>query len=293
MRSMGVISSMAPVRVFDVETTGIDPSEHRVIEIAAFDLYPDNRIERVGAYLTNPGRSIPPEASAKHHLTDGDVASAPPFGAVWAHFANGPTVYAAHNCEFEQGYIPAPQETRWICTYKCALRAWPDAPGHSNQALRYWIGLDSMTGFDRKSAAVAHRAEPDAYVTTWLLMILLGKHSLDELLQWTKEPKFYARLPFGKHRSKKWAEVPADYLEWMCDQRDMDADWRYGAKIELKRRELGAGQRQNGQRTSRQQSATNHNGRVDGCKRTKPKTVIVPQKSLGFRRIWDVIFPPD
>jgi hypothetical protein len=25
----------------------------------------------------------------------------------------------------------------WICTYKCALRVWPDLDGHSNQELRY------------------------------------------------------------------------------------------------------------------------------------------------------------
>src|SRR5262245_25865334 len=33
-------------------------------------------------------------------------------------------------------------EVPWLCTYKSALRAWPDAPRHSNSVLRYWLGID-------------------------------------------------------------------------------------------------------------------------------------------------------
>jgi exodeoxyribonuclease X len=226
------------IRVFDLETTGIDPQEHRVIEIAAFDLHPDGRIEHVGAHLVNPGRAIPPEASAVHHLIDDDVAAAPSFENVWsAYQETAPVYYAAHNCEFEQGYIPTPPGTQWICTHKCALRAWDDAPSHGNQVLRYWIGLDRADGFDRQTAAKAHRAEADAYVTAWVLRTLLDSVSVDQLLAWTAEPKIYPSLNFGKHRGQKWAGVPGDYLQWLRDgQHQMEDAWRYGAKVELQRR---------------------------------------------------------
>jgi exodeoxyribonuclease X len=228
---------MPIIRIFDVETTGIEPKEHRVVEIAAFDLHANNRIERVGAYLVNPGRVIPPEASAVHHLIDADVAGAHPFDNVWARYlANAPVVYAAHNCAFEQSYIPTPEGTQWICTHKSSLRVWPDAPGHSNQVLRYWLGLGGKVGFDRQLASPAHRAEPDAYVTAWVLSMLLGATSFENLITWTKEPKVYPRMTFGKHRGQKWSDVPVDYLQWMCNQRDMDTDWQYGAKLELERR---------------------------------------------------------
>jgi len=229
---------MPIIRIFDVETTGFDPTEHRVVEIAAFDLHPDNRIERVGTHLVNPGRPIPAEASAVHHLTDTDVANAQPFDTVWASYLPGaPVFYAAHNCDFEQRYIPTPVGTQWICTYKCALWAWAHAPGHSNQILRYWIGLDKTNGFDRRLAAQAHRAEPDAYVTAWLMLNLLGAASFDDLIAWTKEPKLYPILTFGKHRGQKWSAIPSDYLKWLRDgQHQMEADWRLGAKIELERR---------------------------------------------------------
>lgn len=228
------------IRVFDVETTGLDPKEHRVIEIAAFDLYQETgAIKGVRSQLCDPGRKIPPEASAVHHLTDADVAGAPLFGKVWAEqFAPGaPLLFAAHNCEFEQAYLPTPEHTQWICTYKCALRAWPGAPGHNNQVLRYWLDLDTREGFDRGLASLAHRAEPDAYVTAWILRELLKTVHATELVVWTKEPKHFAVINFGKHRGMKLADVPTDYLQWLRDGRhDMDADWRACAKRELERR---------------------------------------------------------
>jgi exodeoxyribonuclease X len=228
---------MTIIRVFDIETTGVDPKEHRITEIAAYDFHPENRIERVGAHLINPGRAIPPDASAIHHLIDADVAAAPLFNVVWPTYAaDARNYYAAHNCDFERGYIPTPQGTHWICTYKCALRAWADAPSHGNQVLRYWLGLDGLAGFDRKLATPAHRAEADAYVTAWLLMKLMETASVDYLVLWTNEPKAFPKLTFGKHRGEKWSDVPADYLQWMSDQQTMDADWRHGAKVELERR---------------------------------------------------------
>lgn len=229
------------IRVFDLETTGVDPKEHQIIEIAAVDIRAGGEIVCLGSRLINPGRFIPPEASAIHHLTDIDVADASTFTMVWPDFSHdAPAIYAAHYCEFEQGYIPTPEGTDWICTYKVALRAWPDAPGHSNQVLRYWRGLDKRTGFDRALASLSHRAEPDAYVTAWLLLDLLATVNVNYMIAWTKEPKVYPFLNFGKYRGQKWSEVPLDYVRWLRDgQHQMDADWRYGAKLELQRREMG------------------------------------------------------
>jgi exodeoxyribonuclease X len=228
------------IRIFDIETTGMDAQEDRIIEIAAYDLDPvSGAINGAGDQLCNPGRKIPPAASAVHHLTDADVAPFPLFGEVWPRFSPPAiTVYAAHNCEFERSFLPTPDGFEWICTYKAALRAWPDAPSHSNQVLRYWRGLDSRPAFDRNIANLAHRAGPDAYVTAHLLAELLQIASVAELIAWTKEPKHYSTLTFGKHRGMKWAEVPVDYLQWLRDGRhDMDSDWRYGAKLEIEQRQ--------------------------------------------------------
>lgn len=229
---------MAVIRVFDVETTGIDPKDHRVIEIAAYDLDTDqNTVTRVGSELVLPYRDIPPEASAVHHIIESDLADALPFDRVWTQFQQGaPPIFAAHNCEFEQGYLSAAAGTQWICTLKSSLRAWPDAPAHGNQVLRYHHKFDAYDGFDRALASRAHRAEPDAYVTAYLLRKLLLVHTIDDLLAWTKEPKAFPTIAFGKHRGSKWSDIPRDYLEWMLKQAGMDSDALHCAKIELSRR---------------------------------------------------------
>lgn len=229
---------MSVIRVFDIETTGFDPAVHRVLEIAACDLDTEkNTITRVGAQLVLPNRDIPPEASAVHHIIQADLKEAIPFDEAWPQFTQGaPAIFAAHNCEFEQSYLIAPPGTQWICTLKCSLRAWPDAPAHGNQVLRYYHKFDGYEGFDRELASRAHRAEPDAYVTAYLLQKLLSEHMLNELLTWTGEPKAYPTIMFGKHRGSKWSEIPTDYLEWMCSQAGMDEGALYCAKLELKRR---------------------------------------------------------
>ena len=230
---------MPTIRVFDIETTGIDPKDHRVIEIAAYDLNSEDKsIVRVGAQLVLPGRDIPPEASAIHHLTDADLAEAIPFDQAWAQFTeDAPTIFAGHSCEFEQGFLSTPAGTQWICTLKCSLRAWPDAPAHGNQVLRYHHKLDTdCFDFDRALASPPHRAGPDAYVTAYLLREILDNHSIDDLLKWTKEPRAYPTITFGKHRGSKWTDVPDDYLKWMLRKPDMEADARHCAKRELARR---------------------------------------------------------
>lgn len=227
------------IRVFDIETTGIDAEEDRIIEIAACDLNPfDGTIVPVNQTLCNPARNIPPGASAVHHLMDSDVAGAPLFGQVWPEFSPPDiTVYAAHNSEFEASFLPTPAGVDWICTYKAALHAWPDAPGHSNQTLRYWRGFDGRSDFNRNLAVMSHRAGPDAYVTAHLLLDLLQIASVSQLITCTKQPKRYPVLTFGKHRGMKWADVPGDYLAWLRDgKHEMDADWRHCAKREMARR---------------------------------------------------------
>ena len=234
------------IRVIDIETTGVDPDEDCIVEIAAYDLcLPGSHVLRHGSLIVNPGRPIPEEASAVHHLTDVDVALGCSFQVAWVritapaepHF----TVFAAHNSEFERSFLPPLPNIAWICTYKVALRAWPDAPAHNNQILRYWRGLDTKEGFDRNLARLAHRAEPDAYVTAWLLGDLLSQVSLADAIAWSNEPKVFPALNFGKHRGAKWSDVPTDYLTWLRDgQHNMDTDWRYGAKLELARREGSA-----------------------------------------------------
>ncbi|MEP7027179.1 MAG: 3'-5' exonuclease [Candidatus Eisenbacteria bacterium] len=76
-----------PLVYFDLETTGVDPRNDRIVEVSLLKAFPPDadgstpeplvRTRRV-----NPGMPIPPGATAVHHITDADVADEPPFEKV-------------------------------------------------------------------------------------------------------------------------------------------------------------------------------------------------------------------
>jgi len=67
-----------PLCFFDLETTGVDISKDRIVEMAAIKLHPDGTKEE-RLWLVNPEQPIPPEASAVHGITDEKVAHEPTF----------------------------------------------------------------------------------------------------------------------------------------------------------------------------------------------------------------------
>lgn len=70
-----------PIVFLDLETTGVDPSKDRIVEISLVKVMPDGSRE-VKTRRLNPEMHIPEEASAIHHIYDEDVADCPPFRAV-------------------------------------------------------------------------------------------------------------------------------------------------------------------------------------------------------------------
>ena len=67
-----------PVVSIDIESTGVNPVEDRIVEFAASVLMPDmTRKKYVQRF--NPGIPIPAESTAIHGITDEMVADCPPF----------------------------------------------------------------------------------------------------------------------------------------------------------------------------------------------------------------------
>lgn len=233
------------IRILDVETTGI-PTEtetHALVEIGTCDLVqgPSGwRVEAPVSTLCNPGRPIPIEAMAVHHIRDADVADAPSPDRVLMSLGEGATYFCAHNIDFERKFYGGGQ-VPWICTFKSALRVWPDAPGHSNQVLRYFLDVDAQDDFDPERAMPPHRAGPDAYVTAFILRELIDQAPIEDLVKWSSGPALLAKVGFGKHRGKRWADLAKtdrSYLEWIVDKSGMDdRDVRATAKFYLKQTE--------------------------------------------------------
>lgn len=234
---------MPIILVVDLETTGMEPPAE-VIELGYCELVDENahgwQIGDRGAELYY-AETNPPEARAVNHIDPRHLRGCPPFEPElvlkgWTTWT-GPTLYAAHHADFEQKWLgEAASGKHWICTWKSALRLWPDAPSHSNQVLRYWLEDQGLLIVDEMLAEPAHRAGPDAYVTAFLLQQMLSLTSAKQMVAWTRDPALLPRCPIGEWRGRRWAEVDTGFLSWMTRQRDMDPDYKWNASRELANR---------------------------------------------------------
>lgn len=234
---------MTTIRVIDFETTGFD-ADAKVIELGWCDY--DVETKQIGDPVSDLFHVdvIPPESRAVHHIGLADIpAAAQPFDpfacVLMPADAMAITFFAAHNSAFESQFLGDIEHRRMICTYKAALRVWPDAPSHSNGALRYWLEDAGKISLDLAKAYPAHRAGPDAYITAHLLGALFEAGATGrEMVAWTREPAVLPRCPIGTPwRGMKWAEVDFGFLKWMANKPDMEPDHKWNAQQELDRRE--------------------------------------------------------
>ncbi len=226
---------MVKVRVIDFETTGFEPPTAEVCQAGYADVDTDMRaVYQYQEWLCGISGPMPPETRAVHHISAADCDGFQTFDndtldddSVWG--------FAAHNAEFECKFFTSHKPM--ICTYKAALRVWPDAPSHSNGVLFYWLLDQGLIDPDLDLCQPFHRAGPDAYVTGWLLVALLNTGATGkDMVAWTKEPKLLPKCTIGKFRGSAWSDVEYGFLQWMMKQVDMDSDLKWNAARELKRR---------------------------------------------------------
>lgn len=226
------------VRVIDFETTGTEPPEAEVCEVGFSDVVSQGGDRLVAHYASRlcRVRAMPPEARAVHHISLAECSNEEPFNPADLLAAHYPIVaFAAHNAEFEAKFFTPPKPL--LCTYKAALRVWPDAPGHSNSVLRYWLEDQGKIEPVHILTQPAHRAGPDAYTTAHILVALLDAGAtLSQMIQWTAEPRVLPTCPIGKFRGQPWPAVELGFLQWMIRQPTMEEDLRWNAKREIQRR---------------------------------------------------------
>jgi DNA polymerase III subunit epsilon len=160
---------MLPERycVIDVETTGLRPTQDRIVEVACA-LVDGGRIVDRWATLVNPGVPIPQIATSVHGISDEMVARAP--SVTWAlrfvrRWCRGRTV-AAHCANFDLSFVGPSVATRGLCTMRLARALFPEAPNHKNQTLRRFLAIDRAGG----ERFEAHRALGDALVSAHVLI---------------------------------------------------------------------------------------------------------------------------
>jgi DNA polymerase-3 subunit epsilon len=100
------------VAFLDTETTGFEPGDHRMVEVAIIlaELLADGKVRMITTYeqRLDPQRTIPPAASAVHHIFAADLIGCP----TWEFEA--PTItdilkradlIVAHNAPFDMRFI--------------------------------------------------------------------------------------------------------------------------------------------------------------------------------------------
>lgn len=227
------------IRICDCETTGkIESLQKALCQLGWIDLNLETmQLQNPVQFFVNPCHPIPPSTRAVHHINDAMVKGAIVPGAAIERMKEGLApgdILGAHNAKFEQHFLPLPN--RWICTMKCAMRAYPDYESHGNQAVRYELGIDEEEGFDPRRAEPPHWALPDAYVTAHIMRHLVKLRPLETLVQISNEPPITRYIKFGKHKGMKWSEVPADYLSWISNTSEMDQETKDAAKWWLNKR---------------------------------------------------------
>lgn len=164
--------------VLDLETTGLNASTQRVIEVAVQEYVSGQSVAemRPCTVLVNPGMHIPARASSIHGLYDGDVRDKPCFDEAWpiieeyvrSRCGRGErAVIVAHNAKFDIKFIVAECERAnlalptWLacCSLQLARKLWPGR-GASLDALRKQANIaDGVLRMHRAGADVAALAK--------------------------------------------------------------------------------------------------------------------------------------
>ena len=198
--------------VLDSETTGLDPTEHRLVELAAVHMR-RGAVTDARAMLLDPQRPIPAEASAVHGISDAMVAGRSTLADVATQVCGHVgrvDVLVGYNVPFDLAFLDAhcpgfAQARAGLPILDPLVIVRTDAVG------RFWKGagrhrLGNVA--DRLGLAAPgslHRARRDATLAGAVLWRLLGHLPADlaEASEWT------ARIR---------AQQEADFQEWLARQ---------------------------------------------------------------------------
>lgn len=176
--------------VFDLETTGLDTKNDRIVSIGAVRARgPECLDGQCFATLVDPGRPIPKANTAIHGIDDAAVAGAPDAGAaakLFAGFARE-SVLVAHNAAFDLAFLKRAGGEAGIefdhppfDTLLIARHLFPDLADHS---------LDGLAALLRIEIGRRHSALDDAHATARVFARLLevcalrGIDDYDELVE--------------------------------------------------------------------------------------------------------------
>jgi len=226
-----------PIVFFDLETTGVDPLEDRIVEIAAIKFFPtkkgdiDLKNKQELHHLLNPCIHIPSQASDVHGIYDDDVKECLTFKKKAKDFykffklcyLSGYNIKKFDvpllTAEFKRCGIKFPRPPI-IDAYQIFLNKFPHTLAGAH---RYYCKKD----FDGAHSALT---DTEATINVFLKQLQVyddlegspqqiekkfNDGSLDLLGKLKRNNKGELCLSFGKHKGIPLIEVPSDYMDWL------------------------------------------------------------------------------
>lgn len=222
-----------PIVFFDLETTGVNTSKDRIVQIALIKIYPNGEQEQKST-LINPTIPIPAGATEVHGITDEMVKDAPTFSQIAKSLLEqiGGCDLGGYNSdsfdvpllieEFSRASIEYPREGDNI-NFVDALRF--------ERLLNSHKLTDTYKRYTGKDLEGAHDALNDVVATAEVVLSQIEKYGqeltpkeIDELCQGDKKRHDYAGKlyevdgevywNFGKHQDQKVADT-IQYASWV------------------------------------------------------------------------------
>lgn len=224
----------------DCETTGLDPKQDRIIEVAVVHF----TLEQTFAgceYLIDPQCTIPETSIAIHHITPEMVAGKPVIAAVLPEVLDmiGKRIIVGHGVGFDIEVLAQAAERAGIpCTLRHNLyldtlrmaRLYGDSPKNSLEHLRQHFNIE---------AEGAHRAMNDVVVNMGVFKYLAKRYkTTQQIFDALAKPIMMKTMPLGPHKGRLLKEVPIEYLMWAANK-DFDQDLLFSLRSEIKRRKKG------------------------------------------------------
>ena len=238
-----------PIVFFDLETTGVNISKDRIIEISLLKVAPNGKEENKTRRI-NPGIPIPPEATAIHGISDEDVKDCPTFKEIAKSLAaqiEGCDLAGFNSNRFDIPLL-AEEFLRADVDIDLSKRKFVDVQTIFHKMEQRTLSA-AYKFYCGKSLEDAHSAAADTFATYEVLKAQLDRYPdlkndirfLSEFSCFTNNVDFAGRMiyndkgeeviNFGKYKGRLVAEVlKADpgYYAWM-----MSGDFPLNTKQKL------------------------------------------------------------
>jgi DNA polymerase-3 subunit epsilon len=226
----------------DCESTGLDIQKDRMIEIAAAR-FTFGEILQSFETLIDPECEIPQTSQDIHKISREMLQGKPKVAQILPDVLKmiEGHIIVGHGIGFDIGLIAAEakrhqiptniEKQRFIDTLRMA-RLYGESPVNSLEKLRQHFNIEPEG---------AHRAMSDVIVNIEVFKYLAKSYqTTDQLFKALEKPIKLKTMPLGKHKGRRFDEIPIDYLLW-AERKDFDQDLLFSIRSELRNRKKGGG----------------------------------------------------